>query len=118
MNTTWYEIGDNSETIECPDAIRFEAASYVYFNDCYAADLDGVVETGIYRVSDGKLTLRNRRIGSTGPRVGGDSDPLEIRIISATGSDLMLGVDDVSISFHCASALCRTRGRAAPEPRR
>ncbi len=98
--TEWQETDISGEkAIECPDAIRFEAAGYIYYNDFFAPGQDGVVETGNYEIVAGSLWLRNRQIPSVGSRLETSADPLELVVTSTHKSRLVLAVDGKRIYF-------------------
>ena len=94
-HTKWVD----ESAVKCPDAIFFGVKKYIYLNRCYAKGKDGVIEKGIYSVSENTLTLSNRH--STAP-----SDyeyiPLEvtsIKILSLVQGRLVLSVGGKTMRF-------------------
>ena len=55
-HTKWVDEG----ATKFPDAIFFGVKKYIYFNNCYANGRCGVIEKGIYSVSENTITLSNR----------------------------------------------------------
>ena len=94
-HTKWVDAG----ATKCPDAIFFGVKKYIYFNNCFAKGRDGVIEKGIYSVSENTITLSNRF--STAPS-NYEYIPLDsnsIQIISHTQDRLVISIGGKTMRY-------------------
>ena len=94
-HTKWVDEGAE----KCPAAIFFGVKKYIYLNKCYAKRKDGVIEKGIYSVSENTITLSNRHSTAPGNYEYIPLDVTSIEIISLSQNRLVLSVGGKTMRY-------------------